>query len=284
MKHETIVRRNRTARQLRTMSVAYNIFEYAAGSTLFQMGNTKILCAVTIQTGVPPFLRGKGSGWLTAEYSMLPAATTMRTARESVTNKRNGRSVEISRLIGRVLRTVVDLKALPDSTVTVDCDVLQADGGTRTASINAACLALRQAQELWLSNGFIQRPFLKEGIAAVAVGVIGDQIVLDPDYQEDSDGNADFNIIMTESGNIIEVQGGAEKEAVSWNTFEQAGLLAREGIKELFIFFEAHQSTISPNLPEGQERKSIAIRDKQPQKAALFSLQNRIRGLQENQS
>jgi len=162
----------RTPDQLRPVSISYNVYDFASGSVLFEMGKTKILCAVSLQNGVPPFLRGKGTGWLTAEYALLPMSTMTRTQRESNQGKKDGRSVEIARFIGRCFRSVIDVSGIGEKTITIDCDVLQADGGTRTASITGAFLALAKAQERWLSQRIITKPLIKEKISALSVGVV----------------------------------------------------------------------------------------------------------------
>jgi ribonuclease PH len=265
--------------ELRPLRASLDVFEFASGSVLLEVGRTKILCAVTLQVGVPPFLRGKGVGWLTAEYAMLPAATAPRTPRESSTSKKCGRSVEISRLIGRVMRAVTDLSGLGERTVTIDCDVLQADGGTRTASISAACLALQFAQKQWLASKIITSPILLEQVAAVSVGVCDDAVILDPDFHEDSgDINADFNFVITRSGNLIEIQGGAEKKPLAWQAFDAARALAHKGTQELFCFFDSviqSQQQFAP-AQEAHKQASSANHSKPlGTKAPLFSLLNR---------
>lgn len=204
--------------QMRDIRITYNVFEYAAGSVLFELGKTKVLCAVTLQQGVPPFLKGKRVGWLTAEYAMLPAATNSRSARESELGRRNGRSVEISRFIGRSLRTIVDLNKIGERTIIIDCDILQADGSTRTACITAASLALEQAQKQWLASGIISTPILLDSVAAVSIGLRDGNLLVDLNFEEDSSIDADFNIVLTRSGNFIEIQGAAERCSY---TFEQ---------------------------------------------------------------
>ncbi len=252
----------RRADQLRPLKVTYNIFEYAAGSVLFEQGRTKLLCAVSLQPSVPPFLRNKGVSWLMAEYALLPASTKVRTNREASVMRRSGRSIEISRLISRSLRTVIDNTVLGEQTIFVDCDVLQADGCTRTVSISAAHVALSMAQERWLAHGTIKQPFLKEGIAAVAVGMLLDKtLVLDPDYHEDSTSIADLNIVMTYSGKLIEMQGGAEQEPIDWECMGEIASLARGGIETIASFVEKHAPPKPIKKPEA--------------KVPLFSLQNR---------
>lgn len=231
---------NRNFDQLRQLNVTYDIYPYAAGSTLFEMGNTKVLCAVTLQNGVPHFLRGRKCGWLTAEYSLLPASTPVRTVREITTNKRSGRTIEISRLIGRSLRAIADLSVLGEQTIFIDCDVLQADGGTRTACITGAYLALKAAQTRWQQKGIIMQPFLKDELAAVSVGVGNGSLILDMDFAEDSSIDVDFNFVLTRSNKIIELQGSAERAPLSWEDHESINKLALKGSAELFEFYDQH--------------------------------------------
>ena len=224
----------RLSNQLRPIKVTYDIFEYAAGSVLYEIGKTKVLCAVTMQEGVPPFLRSKKTGWLTAEYAMLPTATPLRTVRESSSGKRNGRTVEISRMIGRVLRSIIQLDRLGEKTIFIDCDVQQADGGTRTACITGACLALKQASDRWYSEGIISEKILTDEVAAISVGIMNGEALLDVDFSEDSTLDADFNIVLTRSGKLVEIQGAAEKSHLSWEQFESLRSLAEQGINEIF--------------------------------------------------
>ena len=260
----------RSPSELRSIVVHEKAFGYAPGAVLLEVGNSKVLCSVTLQQGVPPFLRGKSGGWLTAEYNMLPTATQVRTARQSSSASYNGRSVEISRIIGRALRAIVNLKLLSDYTIIVDCDVLQADGGTRAACISAACLALMRAQETWLASKLLKTPFLVDQVAAVSVGVKDGVCILDPTYQEDSTGAADFNFILARSGGIIEVQGGAEGAPIHWDLFAQAQQLARDGVQQWFAVFdkechnEQHGDLVSEKQHLDQER------------VPLFSLKNRL--------
>lgn len=225
---------NRQSNQLRPLKITYNVMEFAAASILFELGKTKVICTTTIQAGVPPHLKGTKTGWLTAEYSMLPAATQDRTQREATTGKRNGRNMEISRLIGRSLRSIVKLETMGEQTIYVDCDVLQADGGTRTACITAASLALKKAQQKWLNEGTIKQPFMTDELGAVSVGIKNGTALLDIDYEEDADIDADFNVILTKSGTIVEIQGCAEKKPMSWDEFESIKSLAIEGVKDIF--------------------------------------------------
>jgi ribonuclease PH len=223
----------RTPEQVRPASVTHGIYKNADGSVLFELGNTKILCSVMLQDGVPHFLRGKGAGWLTAEYTMLPAATHTRTQREISTMRRNGRSIEISRLIGRSLRAIVDLKKLGERTIYIDCDVLQADGGTRTASITGAYCALRHAVEIWKLEGKVSGKFLLDTLGAVSVGLSDDKVLLDINYEEDRSIDADFNFVMTGSGKVVEIQGATESAPFEWAKVEQMRVLAQKGIKEI---------------------------------------------------
>lgn len=248
---------NRAYNQLRKIKISYSPFGYASGNVLFEMGNTKVLCSVMMQKGVPPFLKGSKTGWLTAEYALLPAATTIRTQREATLFKRNSRSVEISRLIGRSLRSIVQLDNIGEQTIMVDCDVLQADGGTRTACLTGAYLALEAAEQYWLERDIIPEPIIKDALAAISVGVIDNQVYLDLDYSEDNRADADFNFVLTSSGKLIEVQGSAEKTALSWEIFEQLRQLACRGIAKLFHY--------SKRL----------TKDNNQEKGQLFSLQRR---------
>jgi ribonuclease PH len=258
---------DRRSDQMRPFRVTYDVYQFAPGSVLFQVGNTKVLCAVSIENSVPPFLRGKSSGWLTAEYALLPASTMQRTPREAATMKRAGRSVEISRLVSRTLRMAVDMQALGERTVYIDCDVLQADGGTRTASINGAYLALRQAEQRWLQRGIIDRPFIVRELAALSVGIANNSVILDPDYQEDSVGDADINVIMTRDNKVIEIQGGAEKNPFTWDQFEVLKTYTQKGCDELFALYDAHR----PPLDDSIEQGAVKNNKKNP----LFSLINR---------
>lgn len=251
--------------QLRPLSATYGIFPYASGSVLFELGNTKILCAVNLQNNVPPFLRGKNTGWLTAEYALLPASTQQRCSRESNAIKRAGRSIEISRLLSRTLRMAIDSSTLGERSIMVDCDVLQADGGTRTASINGSYLALKQAQRMWIASGIIEKPFLVRELAAFSVGVLGGEVILDPNYHEDSNGDVDINIIMTRDNKIIEMQGGAEKNPLSWQQFDQIKEIAQKGSAQLFNFFDS----------VSVDEKVITPHTNKTKRSPLFSLKNR---------
>jgi ribonuclease PH len=263
--------------QMRSVSVTRNIYSQADSSVLFGLGRTQVLCAVSLQQGVPKFLRNKGVGWLTAEYAVLPTATQERVTRESSTGHRDGRAVEISRVIGRTLRSCVNLDTLGEWTIVVDCDVLCADGGTRVASINGAALALERAQEAWLVAGRIKQPFLVQKPAAVAIGVTREHALLvDPDYKEDVEIIADFNIIATQSG-IIEVQGGAEKEPISWELFSALCNTARVALEPLFNQSEATEElTPAPAASKKAPATKHAPKTMSEEKFPLFSLKNRL--------
>jgi ribonuclease PH len=205
----------RKAGEIREIRIAQGVQKHAEGSVLFEMGDTKVVCAASVEERVPPFLRGTGRGWVTAEYAMLPRATDTRVAREGRTGKVQGRTYEIQRLIGRALRAVVDFERLGERTVTIDCDVLQADGGTRTASINGAWIALWQACSRLVANGSISRNPVLQPVLAVSVGVVEGRVLVDLDYAEDSAAQVDMNVVMTGGGKLIEVQGTAEGEPFS---------------------------------------------------------------------
>ena len=223
----------RSVDQLRDVRITRNFTMHAEGSVLVEFGNTKVICTVSVETSVPPFLRGKGQGWVTAEYGMLPRSTGSRMIREAAKGKQQGRTVEISRLIGRSLRAAVDLKALGENTINIDCDVIQADGGTRTASITGACVALVDAIEWLKKNGKVKGEPLKHMIAAVSVGMYKGTAVTDLDYAEDSDAETDLNVIMTASGGYVEVQGTAEAEPFTPDELNAMLALAQQSIGQL---------------------------------------------------
>lgn len=266
----------RTCNELRPLQVRYNVFGYAASSVLFEIGNTKVQCSVTLQEGVPPFLRNQGTGWLTAEYSMLPTATATRTQRDTTLPKPNGRSVEISRLISRALRSIVDLKNIGEKTIIIDCDVLQADGGTRTACITAASVALQHAVEQWVMHKQVPQGTMRDSIAAVSAGVWKGIPLLDPDFVEDSEIDSDFNFVLTRSGMIVEIQGTAEKSVVPWQQFNELQLLACNGVTQLFAFFDANKPTISqPIFPQAHDSFAVCQKSNKKKNAPMFSLMNR---------
>lgn len=223
----------RSSDKLRNVVLTRNFTRYAEGSVLVEFGDTKVICTASVEEGVPPFLRGKGTGWVTAEYSMLPRATHTRSSRESSKGKVGGRTHEIQRLIGRSLRAVTDMAILGERCVHIDCDVIQADGGTRTASITGAWVALSDAVNGLLAKGSITANPLKEAVAAVSVGIVGGVAVLDLDYSEDSAADVDMNIVMTTSGRFVEVQGTAEAEPFTQSQMDEMRDLAVQGIRQL---------------------------------------------------
>jgi len=229
----------RAADQLRAVSIERHYTRHAEGSVLVSFGDTKVLCTASVEERVPPWLRGKGEGWVTAEYGMLPRATHTRGRREAAQGKQSGRTQEIQRLIGRSLRAVVDLKALGERQISIDCDVIQADGGTRTASVTGAWVALRLATKYLLDEGVITTDPILDQVAAVSCGVFNGTPVLDLDYEEDSNAEADSNFVLTGRGDIVEVQATGEKRGFSEAEFEALFSLARKGIGELVILQRA---------------------------------------------
>ncbi|MDP8052875.1 ribonuclease PH [Pasteurella atlantica] len=225
---------NRTANQTRPVKITRNYTKYAEGSVLVEFGETKVLCNASIDESVPRFLRGKNQGWVTAEYAMLPRATHSRTQREASKGKQGGRTLEIQRLIGRSLRAVVDLKALGERTITVDCDVIQADGGTRTAAITGAAVALQDALNKLIDTGKLKTNPMKSLVAAISVGVVNNEAVCDLEYIEDCNAETDMNVVMVESGHFVEVQGTAEGTPFSHSELLQLLDLAKQGIEQLF--------------------------------------------------
>lgn len=219
--------------QLREINITRGFTSNPAGSVLIEFGNTRVMCTASIEIGVPRFKLGSGEGWLTAEYSMLPASTHQRMPRESMKGKVKGRTHEISRLIGRSLRAAVDLSQLGENTIAIDCDVLQADGGTRTASITGAYIALADAIEVLKEQGVVPGNPLKEPVAAVSVGLIDGTICLDLPYEEDSRAEVDMNVIMTESGNLVEVQGTGENGTFTRSQLTSMLDMAEKGCREL---------------------------------------------------
>ncbi|MDA8428969.1 MAG: ribonuclease PH [Geobacteraceae bacterium] len=220
---------------LRQVRITRNFTKHAEGSVLVEFGDTRVICTASIEESVPPFLRGKGTGWVTAEYSMLPRATHTRSSREAAKGKQSGRTLEIQRLIGRSLRAVTDLIALGERSITIDCDVIQADGGTRTASITGAYVALHDALIILRDRGLIAQIPLKEAVAAVSVGIIGGEAALDLNYFEDSAAEVDMNFVMTTSDRFVEVQGTAEAEPFTVEQMDAMRVLATEGIRKLFV-------------------------------------------------
>ena len=217
---------------LRPITIERGFTRHAEGSVLISFGDTKVICTASVDSGVPSFLRGKGQGWITSEYGMLPRSTNTRMDREAARGKQSGRTVEIQRLIGRSLRSCVDMKALGEYTIRLDCDVIQADGGTRTASITGACIALYDA----VSGLKLKKNPFKQWVGAVSVGVVNDTPVLDLEYIEDSKAETDMNVVMSEDGRFIEVQGTAEGNPFSREELDQMLALGEKGIRELLEF------------------------------------------------
>ena len=222
--------------ELRTVSITRDFTCHAEGSVLIEYGKTKVICNASIEAGVPNFLRGKDTGWITAEYGMLPRSTGSRMQREAAQRKQGGRTMEIQRLIGRSLRSIIDMDLLGENTVVVDCDVIQADGGTRTASITGGCLALNDAINKALTDGLITKNPIKEMIASVSVGIHDGNALLDLNYSEDSTAETDMNVVMDDKNNFIEIQGTSEKRPFTYQELESMLVLAKKGITELFKY------------------------------------------------
>ena len=227
-------RDGRGAESLREIRITRQFLKHAEGAVLVEFGDTRVICTASVEESVPPFLRGKGGGWVTAEYAMLPRATHTRSSRESAKGKIGGRTHEIQRLIGRSLRAVTDLTLLGERSILIDCDVIQADGGTRTASITGAYVALVDAVNWLVGKGVLSRFPLKEAVAAVSVGIVSGGPVLDLDYLEDSSAEVDMNIVMTSSGRFVEVQGTAEGTPFTVAEMDAMRDLAQQGIRQLF--------------------------------------------------
>lgn len=243
---------NRQYDQLRPVEIERNYTKYAEGSVLISTGDTKVICTASVEDSIPYFLRGQNQGWLTAEYSMLPRATQNRTIRAAAKGKIGGRTKEIQRLIGRSLRAVVNLDKLGERTIWVDCDVIQADGGTRTASINGGFIALYLALAKLQQQGLITQIPVKDYIAAISVGKIGGHILLDLDYREDAAADVDMNIVMTGAGEYVEIQGTAEGKTYSREELAQLLALAEKGIRDVISI----QKSIIGDLNHGEENSS----------------------------
>lgn len=226
----------RNLQQLRPVSITRHFIKHPEGAVLVEFGDTRVICTASVEESVPPFLRGKGAGWVTAEYSMLPRATHTRSPREAAKGKQSGRTLEIQRLIGRSLRAVTDMTKLGERTIYLDCDVIQADGGTRTASITGAYVALSDAVAELLAKGLISENPLKEAVAAVSVGIVEGDVALDLDYLEDSSAEVDMNFVMTSSGRFVEVQGTAEAEPFTLEQMDALRTSAIQGINQLFQY------------------------------------------------
>ena len=223
----------RKPRQLRPLTITPGYLKTADGSVLIEVGDTKVICTAKLEDRVPQFMRNSGKGWITAEYGMLPGSSQVRIGREASRGKVGGRTHEIQRLVGRSLRAIADLKRLGEKTIWVDCDVIQADGGTRTASITGAYVALREAVATWLTKGILAADPIKDSVAAVSVGIIDGKVLLDLSYEEDSRADVDMNFVMTGSGKFVEVQGTAESAPFTGKQMERMTEIAQEGIREL---------------------------------------------------
>jgi len=223
----------RKPRQLRSLTITPGYLKTADGSVLIEVGDTKVICTAKLEERVPQFLRNSGKGWITAEYGMLPGSSQVRIGREASRGKVGGRTHEIQRLVGRSLRAIADLKRLGEKTIWVDCDVIQADGGTRTASITGAYVALREAVAAWLTKGILSEDPIKDSVAAVSVGIIDGKVLLDLSYEEDSRADVDMNFVMTGSGKFVEVQGTAESVPFTTKQMQRMTEIAQEGIREL---------------------------------------------------
>lgn len=234
----------RTEDQLRTTSITPGFITSADGSALIEVGNTRVICTASVEDRIPGFLKDSGQGWVTAEYSLLPGSTNTRTQRESSKGKVGGRTHEIQRLIGRSMRTVVDMNALGERTVWIDCDVIQADGGTRTASITGAFVALALALKNAIDRGMLTTPPILDYVAAVSVGMVSGSALLDLDYSEDFEAEVDMNVVMTGDGKFIEVQGTAERRPFDRGNLDRMTELAEKGIVELMEIQKMH-------MPEG---------------------------------
>lgn len=265
----------RDLNELRPINLQYDVYGYADASLLLEIGNTKVLTAVTLQQSVPPFLKGQRVGWLSAEYAMLPCATQQRTQRESSMAQRNSRSVEISRLIGRSLRAVIDLSKIGERSILVDCDVLQADGGTRVACITAASLALELGIQRWINAKILEPAVFKENVAAISVGVVSGNNVVDLDYNEDKDAESDFNFVMTNSGNLIEIQGTCEKTPISTTQFDDLKYAASNAIKQIFIECKKTVPPVRDVVISVDQRPSYQ-NNGYSRKPGMFSLGTRI--------
>jgi len=224
---------NRAPHELRPIRITRQFTKHAEGSVLVEFGDTKVICTASVSNSVPPFLKDTGKGWVTAEYGMLPRSTHERMSREASKGKQVGRTHEIQRLIGRSLRAAVDLSAMGENMITVDCDVIQADGGTRTASITGGCIALVDAINALMNQRKLKKNPFKQLVASVSVGIFQGTPIIDLDYAEDSKAETDMNVVMTEKGGFIEIQGTAEKETFEQNELDKMLALSKEGISKL---------------------------------------------------
>lgn len=261
----------RSVKELRKITIETGVFKHPEGSVVITVGDTKVICSATIEEKVPPFLRGAGTGWVTAEYSMLPRATTTRNLRESAKGKLTGRTMEIQRLIGRSLRAVIDLEKLGERSIIVDCDVIQADGGTRTASITGAFVAVKLAIAKLLNEGILAEDPVKEYLAAVSVGLLTEgTCVLDLDYQEDAAAAVDMNLVMTESGNFVEIQGTGEEATFSGDELNALLFYGKTGIEELIAYQKEALLQTEKVRDYSLENDTIVIATRNPGKASEF--------------
>jgi ribonuclease PH len=231
----------RRADEMRPISISPHYLRHAEGSVLIQVGETKVICSATLEEKVPPFLKGSGKGWITAEYGMIPRSSAKRISRESSRGRVSGRTQEIQRLIGRSLRAVVDLKRLGERTIWIDCDVIQADGGTRTAAITGAYVSLHQALKMLVDQGVLNRLPLRQPVAAISVGLVNEHLLLDLCYREDFRAQVDFNVVLTESGELVELQGASEAAPFPRQRVAEILSLASRGVEPLF---QAQRSAI----------------------------------------
>ena len=229
----------RKSDELRPITIETNVMKYAEGSAIIKVGNTHVICSATVEDSVPPFLKDSSSGWVTSEYSMLPRSTQTRNKRDSSKGRVNARAQEIQRLIGRSLRSIVNLEAIPEKSIILDCDVLQADGGTRTASVTGAFVALYQAINVMMEKSMIEINPLNDNVAAVSVGIVNGEPFLDLCYVEDFKADVDMNVVMTGSGDLVEVQGTAEGSPFSIDKLNELIMLAQKGIKQLIQIQQA---------------------------------------------
>ncbi|WP_242700622.1 ribonuclease PH [Enterococcus sp. DIV0212c] len=261
----------RQVKELRKITIETNVYKYPEGSVVISFGDTKVICSATVEEKVPPFLRGEGTGWVTAEYSMLPRATNTRNIRESAKGKLTGRTMEIQRLIGRSLRAVIDLKKLGERSIVVDCDVVQADGGTRTASITGAFVAMKIAVDKMLKKGDLQENPIKEYLAAVSAGILTDgTCVLDLDYVEDSAAAVDMNLVMTGSGNFVELQGTGEEATFTGDELNSLLFYGKTGIEDLIAYQKEALMSQTPTTDHSADAKTIVIATRNPGKAKEF--------------
>ncbi|WP_025693167.1 ribonuclease PH [Paenibacillus zanthoxyli] len=242
---------------LRPLKITTQINKYAEGSVLIEMGDTKVICTATVEEKVPPFLKGQGKGWVTAEYSMLPRATQSRNQREAARGKLTGRTMEIQRLIGRALRSVVNLQALGERNITLDCDVIQADGGTRTASITGSFIALAFAINKIVTQHRLTVFPITDYLAAISVGIVGDRPLLDLNYEEDSKANVDMNVVMTGGGEFVELQGTGEERPFSRKELDNLLGLAEQGILELIAAQKEALGPIALKIPSGKTSQKV---------------------------